>query len=184
MQHLVVVAFDPGISTGWAIVRVPVKLLLELGQVGVTSKMQVTCGQFRTGSTGGNVERATQLMRLAYEEVAEEGDLLVCVQEGFTLRQMSKDPEMLEPVRWLAVWDEKERLRQEAGGDPLPFAVERQDPSLATSVITDSRLRLWGLWFNAKEHGRAALKHALMYLRRFASDGELRALAGWEAVDA
>ena len=180
MQHLVVVAFDPGVSTGWAIVRVPVKVLLDQGQVGSTSRMKVTCGQFRTGSAGGNVERALDLMRLAYEEVAEEGDLLVCVQEGFTLRMMSKDPEMLEPVRWLAVWDEKQRVRDEEGAPPRPFAVERQDPSLVTSVMTDSRLRLWGLWFNAKEHGRAALKHALMYLRRFTQDGELRIRAGWE----
>jgi hypothetical protein len=94
---------------------------------------------------------------------------------------LSKDPEMLEPVRWLAVWDEKERLRLESGAPPLPFAVERQDPSLATSVMTDSRLRLWGLWFNGKEHGRAGLKHALMYLRRFCTDKGLRERAGWES---
>lgn len=161
---------------GWAIVRVPIKHLLSLGQVGSVPHMKVQTGQFREGSTSANVDRALDYARVAYEEVAEDEDIVVVGHEGFTLRMMNSDPEMLEPVRFLAVWDD--RFSPPRPEFPLP--VERQDPSLALGTIGDDRLRLWGLWQAGREHGRAALKHALMYCRRFEGSKVVRQRAGYE----
>lgn len=174
--RLVIVAIDPGVTCGWAIVGVPIKVLLERGQVGSVPVMQVATGQYRMGSTSANVDRALDIMRTTYEELANEEDVLVGVHEGFTLRMLNSDPEMLEPVRWLAVWDD--RFAPPRAEFPIP--VERQDPSLALGTIGDDRLRLWGLWQTGREHGRAALKHALMYCRRFADSSAVRLRAGYE----
>ena len=172
---LVVCWFDPGVTCGWAIVRVPVKVLVAEGQVGSVSRMQVNTGQFREGSTSANVDRSLEIARTAYEELTDDGDVMVVGHEGFTLRMLSMDPEMLEPVRWLAVWDD--RFAPPRPEFPLP--VERQDPSMM-NTIGDDRLRLWGLWQPGREHGRAALKHALVYCRRFAGSKLVRQMAGWE----
>lgn len=175
-RRLVVCWFDPGITTGWAIVRVPIKHLLSLGQVGSVPHMQVSTGQYRSDTTSENVDRALDIGRACYADVADEEDVMVVGHEGFTLRMLNSDPEMLEPVRWLAVWDD--RFSPPRPEFPLP--VERQDPSLGLSTIGDDRLRLWGLWQPGREHGRAALKHSLVYLRRFADQKVVRQRAGYE----
>lgn len=174
-RRLVVCWFDPGITTGWAIVRVPIKKLLDLGQVGSVSSMQVNTGQYRCDTTTERVDRALEVARACYTDVAEEDDVMVVGHEGFILRMLNGDPEMLEPVRWLAVWDD--RFAPPRAEFPLP--VERQDPSLMSN-IGDDRLKLWGLWQPGREHGRAALKHALMYCRRFSDQFIVRQRAGYE----
>lgn len=174
-ERLVVMWFDPGVTTGWAIVRVPVKQLLELGQVGSVAYMQVSTGQYRLDSTSERVDRALDIARSCYSDVAEEEDVMVVGHEGFTLRMLSADPELLEPVRWLAVWDD----RFAAPRPEFPLPVERQEPSMM-NTIGDDRLRLWGLWQSGREHGRAALKHALVYCRRFQQSKEVRRLARYE----
>lgn len=173
--RLVVCWFDPGVTTGWAIVRVPIKVLRSRGQVGSVPDMKVSTGQYRCDTTTERVDRALDIARTCYEEVADEEDVMVVGHEGFTLRMLSMDPEMLEPVRWLAVWDD--RFSPPRAEFPLP--VERQDPSLM-NTIGDDRLRLWGLWQPGREHGRAALKHALVYLRRFADQKVVRQRARYE----
>lgn len=174
-ERLVVVWFDPGVTTGWAIVRVPVKQLLALGQVGSVSHMTVNTGQYRSGTTSEAVDRALDISRAAYTDIADENDVMVVGHEGFMLRMLNSDPELLEPVRWLAVWDD--RFAPPRAEFPLP--VERQDPSLM-NTIGDDRLRLWGLWQSGKEHGRAALKHALVYCRRFEQSRTVRLQARYE----
>jgi hypothetical protein len=175
-RRLVVCWFDPGVNTGWAIVRVPIKELLSLGQVGSVPHMQVSTGQFRMDTTSESVDRALEVARTCYQDVADEEDVMVVGHEGFTLRMLNSDPELLEPVRWLAVWDD--RFAPPRAEFPLP--VERQDPSLGLGTIGDDRLKLWGLWQSGREHGRAALKHALVYLRRFSSSREVRLRARYE----
>lgn len=174
-KRLVVMWFDPGVTTGWAIIRVPIKHLLSMGQVGSIPHMQVNTGQYRTETTSENVDRALEIARAAYTDVAEEDDVMVVGHEGFTLRMLSSDPELLEPVRWLAVWDD--RFAPPRVEFPLP--VERQNPSLM-NTIGDDRLKLWGLWQPGREHGRAALKHGLVYLRRFADQRVVRQMARYE----
>lgn len=172
--RLVLASFDPGCADGWCILRVPVSGALRLGQVGSIPLMKVMVGEYSTGSTSGNVDRAVALCRLAYEEVCEEGDLFVVVQEDFSLRMLSSDPALLEPVRWMAVWDDRY-----ASGFPHP--VFRQMPSEKTT-INDQRIRLWGLWpvsVTPAGHGRDAMRHALVFLRRFITSREIREECGF-----
>lgn len=174
MVSIVVVSADPGVTVGWAVHRVPAKLLAERGLVGSAREIKYSSGQYRNGSTSGNVDRWLDIARLAYEEVAREDDLFVMAVESFTLRMLSMDPELLEPVRFNAVLSD--RLRGKGG-----VAVEWQQPADALGQITDARLGLWGL-LEKKDgrHARDARRHGLFYLRRWASDARVRERSGWD----
>lgn len=169
---LVVVWADPGVTTGWAVVKVPVEALLARGQVGSVSEMRYRVGQFRSEGTSEAVSSYLNLARAAWERLADEEDLFVIGCEGFILRMQSTDPALLEPVRFLAVL--RDRLRESGQG------VEVQMPSEMKNVITEQRMRLWGLWEGGVQHGRDAFGHALLFLRRFASQEEVRKRVGWE----
>lgn len=171
MSALVVVSWDPGETTGWAIHRVSAKLLLEEGQVGSVSRMKWNSGQFNEGSTSRNVDRFLDVARVAFQEVAREEDVFALVGESFTLRMLSMDPSLLEPVRFNAVVSD--RLR---GKDMF---IDWQTPSDALKTITDQRLMLWGLYRPGSEHARDAQRHGLLFLRRFYSDPSVRARLGW-----
>lgn len=167
---LVVVWADPGVTTGWAVVRVPVRALLTLGQVGSVRYTWWRTGQFRHGRTSASVTSYVALCRAAWERAGED-DVVVIGCEDFSLQMLSTDRALLEPVRFLAVLMD----RLEVGG----VTVETQMPG-ERSIITDARLKLWGLWVPAQDHGRDALRHALVFLRRFASQEMLRKRVGWE----
>jgi hypothetical protein len=127
-------------------------------------------GQFRSGGTSESVDSYLALCRAAWEK-AEEGDVVVIGYEGFSLMMSSRDDALLEPERFGAVL--RDRLR---GTEVEPI---RQMPS-ERIVITDERLRLWGLWTPGPDHPRDALKHALVFLRRFVGSAVLRKHVGWE----
>lgn len=167
---LVVVWADPGVTTGWCVLRVPISYLLERGQVGATSRLWWRIGQFRTGGTSASVDSFLALCRAAWEKAGEE-DVVVLGCEGFSLGMLSRDVALLEPVRFLAVLED--RLRGTGVGVEVQMPGER-------SIITDERLKLWGMWEAGVNHGRDAQKHALAFLRRFASQEELRKKVGWE----
>jgi len=169
---LVVVWADPGVTTGWCVLRVPIRALLTLGQVESRKYMWWRVGQFRSPGTTVAVSSYLALCRAAWERAGEE-DVVVIGYEGFSLRMLSTDPTLLEPVRFEAVL--LDRLLAAGGG----VVAERQMPGERT-VITDARLRLWDLWVPGVEHGRDALRHALVFLRRFASQERLRKRVGWE----
>lgn len=175
MVSLVVVSGDPGVTTGWAIQKVPTRCLLERGLVGSARHIQWNSGQFRAGNTSESVDRFLDLARLAYERVAKEDDLVVLAVEGFTLRMLSMDPELLEPVRFNAVLTD--RLRGKEG-----VVLEWQTPSDALTTMTDARLALWGLLLKRDPaHARDARRHGLLYLRRWASNEEVRKRSGYDA---
>lgn len=172
MKALVTVWADPGDTTGWAIHRVPIDLLLREGQVGAMRQTKWSSGQFRPGSTSASVDQFLDLCRAAYERLCEEDDVFVMGSEGFILRMLSTEPSLLEPVRFNAVLDD--RLRGTG------MWAERQMPAEAMKTITDARLRLWGVYKPGAQHGRDAQRHGLLFLRRFASDRRIRDRYGWE----
>lgn len=176
--NLVVAWFDPGITTGWALVRVPVKRLMENGQVQSIRWTQWKCGQYNfAGDTSASVDRALEIARTAYVEVCEAGDVFVLGSEGFTLRMLSMDAALLEPVRFNSIIDD--RLRGNEGG----LWCERQQPSDAKKTITDQRLRNWSTW-HPSDHARDGLRHAFLFLRRWCSQPALRsAYEGREIQD-
>lgn len=171
---LVVVWADPGVATGWCVLRVPISKLLTLGQVGSTRYLWWKVGAFRVplgpGSSSASVDAYLALCRAAWEKAGEE-DIVVLGCEGFRLRMLSTDEALLEPVRFLAV------LRDRLVGTGVE--IEVQYPG-ERDVITDGRLRLWGMWVPGPDHPRDALKHALVFLRRFATQELLRKKLGYE----
>lgn len=167
---LVVVWADPGVTTGWSVHRVVISDLLVHGQVGVISRMWYRVGQFRSPSTSAAVDSYLALARAAWDK-ADDEDIVVLGYEGFSLQMLSSDPALLEPVRFEAVLHD--RLRGSG------VVAERQMPG-ERSIITDARLRLWGLWQPGVEHGRDAQRHGLAFLRRFAGQEALRKRLGWE----
>lgn len=169
MSALIVVWADPGVSTGWCIVRVPIARLLAVGQVGSTAEQWFKLGEYRSANTSVAVDGFLGIGRRAWE-ASNEGDVVVLGCEGFILRMQSTDPDLLEPVRFLAVMHD--RLRGTGVG------VEVQMPSEAKQTITDARLRMWGLYREGNGHGRDAQRHALLFLRRFAGQAPLRKRVG------
>lgn len=167
---LVVVWADPGVTTGWCVLRVPVYALLERGQVGCSPWLWWRIGQFRHADTSASVDSFLALCRVAWERAGEE-DIVVIGCEGFSLQMLSTDVALLEPVRFLSVL--KDRLRGTGVGVEVQMPGER-------SVITDARLRLWDMWVPAVDHGRDAQRHALVFLRRFAAQDSLRKRVGWQ----
>lgn len=165
---LVVVWADPGRNTGWSVHRVNKQELLTKGQVGSVRRMWWRVGQFRSATTSGAVDSYLNLCRAVWEKSAPE-DTVVIGCEGFTLMMNSKDYWLLEPVRFLAVLHD--RLRETGVG------VEVQQPG-DKDVITDARLKTWGLWQSGLEHGRDAQRHGLLFLRRYSDQPHLRARVG------
>lgn len=168
---LVVVWADPGVTTGWGVVRVPISSLLDRGQVAVIPEMWWRCGQFRSADTSEGVDSYLHLCRAVWEKTEEE-DLVVIGSESFTLMMQSTDPALLEPVRFLAVL--RDRLRGTGVG------VETQGASEMKRTITEDRLRLWGLWKPGAVHARDALRHCLLFLRRFVMSEEIQRRVGWK----
>lgn len=162
---LVVVWADPGISTGWSVHRVPLADLLARGQVGSTAVTWSRVGQYRSSSTSAAVDSYLSLCREVHDRLDEE-DIMVVGCEGFTLMMQSTDPALLEPVRFLAVL--RDRLRE------AEVYVEVQGASDAKKMITDERLKLWGLWQPGQDHGRDAQRHGLLFLRRFCNNPKVR----------
>lgn len=166
---LTVVWADPGVTTGWCVIRVPIGVLLELGQVGATARTWWRIGQYRSVSTSDAVSSYLALCRTVWER-SMEGDVVVIGCEGFSLEMLSRDVALLEPVRFLAV------LQDRLLGSGVQ--VEVQMPG-ERKVISDDRLALWGLWVPGKDHGRDAQRHALVYLRKFAGQVAVQRRAGW-----
>lgn len=169
---LVVIWADPGVTTGWSVHRVPIRMLLDRGQVATLPVTWWRIGQFRSTDTSGAVDSYLDLCRGVWEKAGEE-DVVVIGCEGFRLRVLSTEESLLEPVRFLAVL--RDRLRGSGVG------VEVQQPG-ERDIITDARLRLWGLWTPGMDHGRDAQKHGLAFLRKFSSYVEVRRRVGWYGV--
>jgi hypothetical protein len=172
VSSLVVVWADPGVTTGWSVHRVDIPTLISLGQVGATPHLWFRLGQYRSPTTSAAVDSYLGLCRRVWEQSAED-DVVVVGCEGFSLGMQTRDPTLLEPVRFLAVLED--RLCGTGVGVEVQMPGER-------SQITEARLRLWGLWDAGRGmvHGRDAQQHGLMFLRRFASQEKLRKRLGWD----
>lgn len=144
-----VVSFDPGGTTGWAVFSVHEIAMLDPEYPILSNVDFWQAGQF----SGPLNSQASEMVGLA--EAWDEADL-VC--EDFLLKAFLPGREVLDPVRLNAIF--------EFAVSPRP--VSYQMPGLALGSITDDRLKDMG-YYNpliGKEHARAAVKHALVWLRR------------------
>jgi hypothetical protein len=163
---IAVVAIDPGITTGWALLHVPIGSIFgdEHGAI----ELHET-GEF-DGPETSQVKAICRLLKRRYASTTLAPALVI---EDFEPRKLSKDKDYLAPVRV---------------GAKLAFAVDLgmagdigtpvwQMPSLAMSTATDDRLKAWKLYQPGSEHRKDATRHAITFIRRATKDRSLRELA-------
>lgn len=184
-QKLFVVAFDPGVSTGWCVMRVQLDALAAVGLRGVAlghpdpDVFSWRAGYFR-GPEPWQAELMMALCRGTWmhgEGQFSEGvdsDLFVVVMEKFQLRTLGEDETLLSPVRIPAAF------RSLSWRAPFPVLWSAIPDAMKT--FTDHRLRMFNLWSGPDgevgEHQRDATRHAAMLVRKCIEPAWLGALEG------
>ena len=153
--HRAFIAIDPGVITGLA------------WTCGGFSRLHKDL--FTEGNRGDVLERGHKNMDRDEEVVVADGivDLVHALQikfgrvtvlvEDFTLRRFGMDKNLLAPVRMASYL--RALLR------PEPMLEWHWRESSARNVITDARLRQWGLWVPGSAHKRDAVRHLAAWLR-------------------
>lgn len=163
-------AFDPGVTTGWAVFRVPREKLLADGFIQAIrpgTGAGWNAGEF-SGEEEGQVDLMLDIARTVFAEVDEEsGDVWSVVVEGFVVRMLSMKKSFLSPVRLAA------KFRREMRNAPV--MLEEPFSSDAMNIVTDGRLRDWNLYRPGSDHVRDAMRHAIMMQRRYSSEPHFRA---------
>ncbi|WGH22066.1 RuvC-like resolvase [Gordonia phage MerCougar] len=175
---LSIIAFDPGGTTGWSLMRLdPVKLLDKTVRPNdVVTRWchgEIDCGA-QSGSAGTSA--IAQGGDLGHSETGEAAGVFLCerlirkvagiprtvvVVEDFILRTQTKGRDALSPVRITGGLDQ---LLWE--GKNVPYPLVKQQPSEAKASVTDERLKLWGFYDSGSRHARDADRHALLFLRK------------------
>jgi hypothetical protein len=164
-------AFDPGITTGWCVFRVPKERLLKRGFI--EAMRPEAGGAWNAGEfTGGDdysVDTMLEIARLVYAEVDEEsGDEWCILVEDFVVRMVQMDRSFLSPVRLAAMFRREMRF--------APVLVDMRTSSDAMNIVTDGRLRDWNLYRPGSNHARDAQRHAILTCRRYSSEPAFRDL--------
>ena len=147
-DQYIVLAVDPGGTTGWCVVGVHPDALSGDPEIRILENVEFwTCGQFE----GAENDQSDEIVELVATWPSAR-----LVLEEFILRKPSMGRELLSPVRISAVIDWAVRPRYWV----------RQQPALAMTTITDDRQKDMGLWVPGKEHARDAIKHAFTFLKR------------------
>lgn len=154
-----IMSIDPGGKTGWCAIYIPDKEL-QLARKGSTHQLVKWCrddGFLTWGeSVAGPVRTAIQLV-----DRCEEMDIHLALVESMYLDKPGsrkvRTGDILSPckVGWAF-----------AGlfeGKRMGMVIWRPPSEMA--VITDARLKQWGLWIPNQKDARAALKHLMVYLR-------------------
>lgn len=176
---VVVCSYDPGETTGWCVWRAPVATLIGQGTRRTLARSKWALGQIRASEAAlragegdsDMVDKMLEIGRWAYEEFVHEDDEFVFVYEGFKLRMMSMDDNLLAPVRVNAIF--RDRMRGKG------LQLYQQQPGEAKRVITDARLKEWSVYKPGMQHARDAERHAILFLRKFASTPVLRRRIGF-----
>lgn len=170
VQRLYVVGYDPGVTTGWAVLRLDWERLLEEGFSALAMAsgggrdpdlLAWDCGVF-TGAENGQADAMVGLLRGVWADgefaSGSSSDIIAVSSEDFILRMMSGDRDLLAPVRILAKFDYAARA--------VPIPRTRASPSDAKRVVTDDRLRRLNMWAPGPEHPRDATRQAVLLARK------------------
>lgn len=171
---VICVSFDPGETTGWAVHAVDRELLVGKGFRASVRDGDYHVGQFKHADENAMADMMRERVRWAWKQFIEDEatDTFVVVLESFRLRMLSRDPALLSPVRIMAKY---EYAMANAG-----LRTFLQEPVDAMRIITDGRLRDWGLYdASAGVHARDAQRHGVLWLRKYSSTPRLRVGAGY-----
>lgn len=181
--QVVIMAVDPGDTTGWCWLAVDRGDLCSLGTRGFLKKSDLRYGQFKTGGTdaGENfvVDLLVESARRCWDwaEVDVEEDTFLVVLEDFILRNSSMDRSLLSPVRLNA------KLQYALRNSGIRTVLQSSSDAMRT--VTDDRLRIWNLYDSASGvHARDATRHAVLCARKYASDIRFREWCGMGLRDA
>lgn len=180
-QGLVVVSFDPGVTTGWAVHRLD---LASLKSQGFAATIYKDTSGFSTGQIGGDgsdaaefdmVSHMIDVVRAGYVlGDYENGDLFAIVMEDFVLRRSESSRSLLAPVRVFSRFEDRLHCLTETTGLRLPYV--KQSPSDAKNVVSDQRLRHWNVYRPGMEHARDAQRHGILFARKVASMPKLEVM--------
>lgn len=184
-----VVALDPGETTGWAWAVVGRKELLRYGAEEAVHRAKqdrsgaqaadsrFMCGQVTLPHTHvhawwNEAQQATELASLIgamgnmtrRTSAGAVPEITTVVIEDFILRERTKRRDLLSPVRCTAMVAQSLYQASELLGTELPDIVFYQSAN-AKSVVTNDRLKRWGLYVPGKRHAMDAVRHLVIHLR-------------------
>lgn len=169
--HFVIFAVDPGVTTGWAALRVPARRLGTDTVARVLASGTHRHGQILRSAPSQpdtpHVNEILDVSREIYTDWVLEDDVFLWVIESFSLRMMSMDTALLAPVRVTSI------IRDRLWESGVPIFM--QSPSDAKNVCTDTRLKTWGLYDRSSgPHARDADRHAVLMVRKLSAGPALR----------
>lgn len=134
MQETRIIAFDPGGTTGWAIVT-------------------IESGELRSIESGQGKYRALDLWTML---ISYAPHYIVC--ETFRYRTQSRAGLDLTSMKWIGVF---ELYCQQTPGN---CHLKMQEPSEGKGFWTDEKLKKAGLFIRGKPHSRDAVRHLAYFL--------------------
>lgn len=169
-QHVdvVVVAVDPGVTTGISVMSAKYDKKSRTYQTVDWGSNQLSYGGSGNTQDVVNSEAPEDYIAENIIELVTEAKKVGCdvylVIEDFIIRKMNTSRDFLSPVRitasikGMAYWENL--IKQDK--------IIMQTPADAKSVCTDKRMDLWGYTINTKQdrHSRDADRHAILFLRR------------------
>lgn len=170
-RNIHVLAIDPGKTTGWVILTVP---RLSIFADEPSRILEWDYGEF----TGPEPVQATAIAELA--RVTQSLDYLTgpaIIVEGWDQDPnfKSTDEETLSPVR-LGAMLSLLSFQKKLGDATIHF--QSRTLAFGSKATTDEKLKKYGLYVEGSDHIRAAIKHAIVALRR-ARENTQFAIALW-----
>ena len=156
-NELVVIGIDPGVTTGWAKITIPMDSIFgdEPGEI-----IDWIYGMLDGPETG----QAQTFCRIAKRYIFP-----AVVIEDFDNRRPLRNREYLAPVRVAS----KIEFCIQTGMAGQVTGHEWQMPSMAFETAPDDRLKKWGLYPPGPEHPKDATRHAITLIRRAKKDPKL-----------
>jgi len=169
---------DPGGTTGVSLVWFDPARLLDKN-VPLIRSVIAWWGGYLHGSENMQTHEVTMLVK----KYGGPAGLAIGI-EDFILQSSIKDRHLLAPVRLTAsieyaLW---RGLKEHDGEVRKRTWAHKQSANDAKNVMTDERLKLWGMYTPGPDHIRDATRHSLLWLRRVRAIGtDLLARAhGWD----
>lgn len=170
---LLVLSFDPGVTTGWAVHRLDLKVLMASGfQEALRSAASgYALGELRGQTENEMVDEMVAMTRSVFTlgDYAA-GDHFAIVMEDFILRRSESDRSLLAPVRVFSKYEYALDVLTR-GKVALPYV--KQSASDAKTIVTDDRLIRWGVYRPGSVHARDAQRHGILFSRKVASNPAL-----------